>query len=105
MFIGRCVLVSCRYNIEEKDATSGGLQSGLLEFDFVSLMPLHRMINVPPMPVVVYRLFLHEFAKVSETVTVKAEVRSYHYNLCITTQFQFLLARTITSVIVGGIAT
>ena len=38
------------HNIEEKDATTGGLSSGLLEFDFVSLAPMHRAINSPSMP-------------------------------------------------------
>jgi hypothetical protein len=44
------------HDIEEKDATSGGMRDGLLEFDYVSLMPLHRCLNIEPMALPIFRL-------------------------------------------------
>ena len=66
------------FNVEEKHATTGGLSNGLLEFDYVSLRPLHRAVNTHPMSTVIYRLFLHEFAQVAASVQVQHENKHTH---------------------------
>eukprot|EP01052_Picozoa_sp_SAG31_P024418 SAG31_NODE_2076_length_6507_cov_3.611267_4_plen_598_part_00 len=62
------------YNIDERDVAEGGLEYGLVEFDYVSTDISHRLCCEQPMPETVFRLFLHELDIVNRVVTVSPDV-------------------------------
>ena len=56
------------YDFDEKIASEGGLDYGILEFDYVSTNMDQRLIGLPAMPQEVFELFLHELQQVKLVV-------------------------------------
>ena len=64
------------YDFDTEVASSGGMQYGLLEFDYVSTNVMHRLVNMPPMPQPLFEMLLHELNAVKKYVTSSPSERS-----------------------------
>ena len=63
------------YDFDEKVASEGGLDYGILEFDYVSTNISHRLIGTEPMPQQVFALFLYELQQVKLAVQLNPAAR------------------------------
>ena len=57
-----------KYDFDTSTAAAGGVEEGILEFDYVSTSVAHRLLNLPPMTEAVFELFLLDMFRVRHHV-------------------------------------
>ena len=63
-----------KYDFDTSTAASGGVEEGILEFDYVSTSVAHRLLNLPPMTDAVFELFLLDMFRVRHHVDTVANL-------------------------------